>query len=95
MSGGGRDSDGHGNGGCAGGCTNQSCGSGGGGRVRRACADDEGLLMTRASARGTGIWDGFSGGETPQGAGLCRKSRVFFFWNQSECRGLSLSGKFI
>ena len=36
--------------------------------------------MTRASARGTGIWDGFSGGETQQGAGLCRKSRVFFFF---------------
>ena len=64
----------------------------GGGRVRRACADDEGLLMTRASARGTGIRDGFWGGETQEGAGLCRKSKVFF-WNQSECRGLSLSGK--
>jgi len=53
---------------------------GGGGRVRRACADDEGLLMTRASARGTGIWDQFGGGkggEAQQGAGLCRESKVF------------------
>ena len=75
MSGGGGDSDGYDNSGC----TNQGCASGGGGgRVRRACADDEGLLMTRASARGTGIWDGFSGGETQQGAGLCRKPKVLF-----------------
>ena len=52
----------------------------GGGRVRRACADDEGLLMTRASARGTGIWDEFGGGEggeAQQGVGLCRKSKFF------------------
>ena len=77
------DSDGHSDdcvGGCTNGCTNHGCGSGGGGRVRRACADDEGLLMTRASARGTGIWDEFGGGkggEAQQGAGLCRKSKFF------------------
>jgi len=50
--------------------------------------------MTRASARGTGIWDQFGGGkggEAQQGAGLCRKSKVF--WNRSECCDLSLSGK--
>ena len=55
------------------------------------------MLMTRGcDDESERAWDGdlgrVPGRGDAAGAGLCRESR-FFFWNQSECRGLSLSGK--